>query len=147
MHAQRGADDVQIVIAGSARFGSSIVPTRTKTRCGRDSASLKSAVPHDGQNRRRIELPLSATLRYVRVSPVTVSASVRKHALTVPLPAPIYWHSLHQHTRVTIGRCELSQRTAPQRHRPVIVIDSPAQGKFRLQIVRWKTCSGKSGSV
>jgi hypothetical protein len=32
MHAQRGADDVQIVIAGSAIFGSSKVPTRTKIR-------------------------------------------------------------------------------------------------------------------
>ena len=31
-HAQRGADDVQIVIAGLARFGSSNVPTRTKIR-------------------------------------------------------------------------------------------------------------------
>jgi len=125
MHAQRGADDVQIVIAGSARFGSSNVPTRTKIRCGRDSASLKSAVPHDGQNRRRMELPLSATLRYVPVSPVTANAAVGKQALTVPLPAPIYWHSLHQHTRVTIGGCALSQRTAPQRHRPVMVMDTP----------------------
>src|SRR6187401_2033443 len=62
MQAQRGADDVQIVIAGSARFGSSKVPTRTKIRCGRASASLKSGVPHDGQNRRCIWLPLSATL-------------------------------------------------------------------------------------
>jgi len=32
MQAQRGADDVQIVIAGLARFGSSKVPTRTKIR-------------------------------------------------------------------------------------------------------------------
>ena len=32
MQAQRGADDVQIVIAGFARFGSSKVPTRTKIR-------------------------------------------------------------------------------------------------------------------
>src|SRR4029079_11219967 len=74
-----------------------------------------------------MELPLSATLRYVPVSPVTVNAAVRKQALTVPLPAPIYWHSLHQQTRVTIGGAELSQRTAPQRHRPVIVIASSSQ--------------------
>ena len=32
MRAQRGADDVQIVIAGLARFGWSKVPTRTKIR-------------------------------------------------------------------------------------------------------------------
>ena len=32
MQAQRGADDVQIVTAGLARFGSSKVPTRTKIR-------------------------------------------------------------------------------------------------------------------
>jgi len=30
MQAHRGADDVQIVTAGAARFGSSKVPTRTK---------------------------------------------------------------------------------------------------------------------
>lgn len=54
MQAQRGADDVQIVIAGEARFGSSKVPTRTKIRWGRTSASLKSGVPHVRQNRRCI---------------------------------------------------------------------------------------------
>src|SRR5690349_9912814 len=83
--AQRGADDVQIVIAGSARFGSSNEPTRTKIRCGRDSASLKSGVRQYGQNRRRIELPLSATLRYVRVSTVTLNDAVAKQALRVQL--------------------------------------------------------------
>jgi len=45
IQAQRGALDVQMVIAGLARFGSSNVPTRTKIKCGRASASLKSAVP------------------------------------------------------------------------------------------------------
>ena len=47
---------------------------------------------------------------------------MRKQALTVPLPAPIYWQSRHQHTRVTTGGAELSQRIAPQKHRPVIVM-------------------------
>jgi hypothetical protein len=36
--------------------------------------------------------------------------------------APRYWHSRHQHQRVAIGASELSQRTALQRHRPVIFI-------------------------
>ena len=62
MHAQLGALAVQIVIAGFASSGSSNVPTRTKIRCGRTSASLKSGVPHAGQKRRCILLPLSATL-------------------------------------------------------------------------------------
>jgi hypothetical protein len=56
------------------------------------------------------------------VLPVTLNVAVRKQALTVPLPAPRYWHSRHQHQRVTIGGSGLSQRTAPQKHLPVIVI-------------------------
>ena len=41
---------------------------------------------------------------------------VRKHEFTVPLPAPRYWQSRHQHTRVTTGNSKLVQRTEPQRH-------------------------------
>jgi hypothetical protein len=88
MQAQLGADDVQIVIAGLARFGWSKVPTRTKIRWGRASASLKSGVPQVGQNRRCIWLPLSATLGNSLVLPVTMNVAVRKQAFTVPLPAP-----------------------------------------------------------
>ena len=122
MQAQRGADDVQIVIAGLARFGSSKVPARTKIKCGLASASLKSGVPQSGQNRRCIRLPLSATLEKSLVFPTTLNVAVRKQAPTVPLPAPKYWQSRHQHTRVVIGGSKLSQRTAPQRHLPVTVI-------------------------
>ena len=122
MQAQCGALDVQIVIAGLARLGSSKVPTRTKIRCGRASASLKIGVPQSGQNRRCIRLPLSATLEKSLVLPTTLNVAVRKQAPTVPLPAPKYWQSRHQHTRVVIGGSALSQRTAPQRHRPVTVI-------------------------
>jgi hypothetical protein len=122
MQAQRGALEVQIVIAGLARFGSSKVPARTKIKCGLASASLKSGVPHSGQNRRCIRLPLSATLEKLLVLPTTLNVAVRKQAPTVPLPAPKYWQSRHQHTRVVIGGSKLSQRTAPQRHLPVTVI-------------------------
>ena len=132
MQAQRGALDVQIVTAGLTRFGSSKVPTRTKIRRGRASASLKSGVPQAGQNRRCIRLPLSATLEKSCVSPTTLNASVRKQAPTVPLPAPRYWQSRHQHTRVVIGGSALSQRTEPQRHRPVTVI--------ALSRVKSRTC-------
>lgn len=122
MQAQRGALEVQIVAAGLARLGSSKVPTRTKTRCGRASASLKSGVPQFGQNRRCIRLPLSATLEKSLVFPVTLNPEVRNAAPTVPLPAPRYWQSRHQHTRVTIGGSWLSHLTAPHKHPPVIVI-------------------------
>ena len=122
MQAQRGALEVQIVIAGLARFGSSKVPTRTKTKCGLASASLRSGVPQSGQNRRCIRLPLSAILAKSLVFPTTLNVAVRKQAPTVPLPAPKYWQSRHQHTRVVIGGSVLSQRTAPQRHLPVTVI-------------------------
>ena len=122
MQAQRGALDVHIVIAGLARFGSSKVPARTKIKCGRASASLKSGVPQFVQNRRCIRLPLSATLEKSLVCPVTLNPAVRKAAPTVPLPAPRYWQSRHQHTRVTMGGSWLSHRTAPHRHLPVTVI-------------------------
>src|SRR6476646_5879059 len=145
MQAQRGADDVQIDIAGFARSGSSNVPTRTKIRCGRTSASLKSGVPHAGQNRRCILLPLSATLESLLLVPTTVKVAVRKQALSVPLPAPRYWHSLHQHTRVTIGGSELSQRTDPQRHPPVTLVIVP-QSKKSLSSMADRT-SGSSGSA
>ena len=60
MHAHVGACAVHIVAAGWATSGLSNVPARTKIRCGRDSASLKSCVPQMRQNRRCILLPLSA---------------------------------------------------------------------------------------
>jgi len=122
MQAQRGALDVQMVIAGLARFGSSKVPTRTKIKCGRASASLNKGVPQVEQNRRCIRLPLSAMLAKSVIPPTTLNAAVRKQAPTVPLPAPRYWQSRHQQVRVVMGGASLSQRTAPQRHPPVHVI-------------------------
>ena len=122
MQAQRGALDVQMVIAGLARFGSSKLPTRTKIKCGRASASLNKGVPQVEQNRRCIRLPLSAVLAKSVVPPIIWNAAVRKHAPTVPLPAPTYWQSRHQQMRVVTGGSSLSQRTAPQRHPPVNVI-------------------------
>jgi hypothetical protein len=29
----------------------------------------------------------------------------------VPLPAPMYWHTRHQHARVTIGAALIEKRT------------------------------------
>jgi len=135
MLAHRGALAVQIVIAGTAASGSSKVPTRTKIKCGRASASLKSGVPQDGQNLRCIWFPLSATLGKSEVGPVTVKVFLRKQAFTVPLPAPRYWHSRHQHTRVTIGDSELRQRTDPQRHLPVttMLCSNTGAGPRRLE--------------
>jgi hypothetical protein len=57
---------------------------------GRTSAAVNSGVPHLGQKRRKIILPLSATLLYVLVSPFTVKESVGKNTFTVPLPAAMY---------------------------------------------------------
>ena len=62
IQAQLGAIDVQIVAAGLTMDGSSSVPARTNVRCGRASVSLKTGVPHAGQKRRCMTLPLSATL-------------------------------------------------------------------------------------
>ena len=138
MQAHRGALALQIVIAGTARLGSSNVPTRTKTKCGLASASLKSGVPQDGQNRRCMRFPLSATDGKSAVAPVTAKETVRKQAFTVPLPAPRYWHSRHQHTRVTIGASELCQRTAPHRHLPATIMlhSSVGHSEGRLRMLR-----------
>jgi hypothetical protein len=136
MQAQLGALDVQMVISGLTRFGSSKVPTRTKIKSGRASASLKSGVPQTGQKRRCIRTPLSATLAKSLASPATLNVAVRKQAPTVPLPAPRYWQSRHQQTRVVIGGSELSQRTAPQRHLPVTVIDLSRRVKANLPSMR-----------
>src|SRR5687768_10507988 len=103
MQAQIGACDVQIVIDGLATPESSNVPARTKIRCGRASASLNICVPHFGQNRRCMTLPLSATLRKSASSPSIVIAEVEKHTFTVAEPAARYWHTRHQQIRVVIG--------------------------------------------
>src|SRR5215813_3536786 len=103
MQAQDGALAVQIVAAGRAISRSSKVPTRTNTRCGRDSDSLNRCVPQVGQNRRCIRLPLSAMLAKSRVSPVIDSPAVGKQMFTVAFPAAMNWHTRHQQTRVVIG--------------------------------------------
>ena len=135
-----------MVIAGLATLGSSKVPTRTKIRCGRASDSLNMGVPHPGQNRRCIRWPLSAKLEKSLVSPTTLNVAVRKQAPTVPLPAPRYWQSRHQHTRAVIGGSPLSQRTAPQRHPPVTVIPrsridrGPCSSAHRTLAIDLPTC-------
>lgn len=108
MHAHRGALAVQIVAAGWARSGSSKVPTRTNTRCGRDSASLNICVPQTGQNRRCILLPLSAVLTKSRNSPVTDNPSDGKQVLTAAFPVAKYWHTRHQQSRVMIGSASVA---------------------------------------
>jgi hypothetical protein len=85
---------------------------------GLTSAAVKSGVPHFGQKRRKMILPLAAALPYMLVSPVTVKESVGKNTFTVPLPDAMYWQSRHQHTRVTIGSDVLSYRTALHKHPP-----------------------------
>lgn len=62
MQAHAGADEVQIFAAGLAIVASSSVPARIKINCGRDSLSLNICVPHLGQKRRCMALPLSAVL-------------------------------------------------------------------------------------
>jgi hypothetical protein len=90
MQAQLGAMDTQIVALGLAISGSSNVPARTNIKCGRDSASLNICVPHFGQKRRCMALPLSAVSGKSVSAPSTVSALVGKQTFTVPLPAARY---------------------------------------------------------
>ena len=60
--AQDGALRVQIVIIGLAISGSSSVPKRIVSRCGRASDCVVTGVPHCGQKRRCMRLPLAARL-------------------------------------------------------------------------------------
>ena len=103
MHAQGGAESVQIVIAGFTTDGSSSVPARRIKRCGRLAAALVTGVPQRVQNCRVIRLPLSAALSNAFSGPVSRTASAAKTTFTVPLPAAKYWQSRHQHIRVAIG--------------------------------------------
>jgi hypothetical protein len=127
MQAHDGALDVQIVAIGRASSGLSSAPARTKTTCGRGSASLNKCVPQVGQKRRRMTAPLSATLRNSRVSPDTTSALVRNAVLTAPPPAPKYWHTRHQQTLVAIGSAAISKRTPPHKQPPVTSMRRPFQ--------------------
>jgi hypothetical protein len=100
---QRGADAVQIKLAGRPISVSSNAPAWTTMRSGWLSASLNSGVPHLGQKRRRIALPLSAVLTYSLTSPVILKLSVLKITLIDALPDERYWQSLRQQARVAIG--------------------------------------------
>jgi hypothetical protein len=90
MQAQPGACETQIVLLGFTMPGSSKEPARMKIRCGRDSAPLNSGVPHVGQKRRCMTLPLSATMLKSPSWPCTLTLLLKKHEVTVPLPAPKY---------------------------------------------------------
>ena len=104
MQAQSGAASVQMVICGAMRFGSSSAPARMKIRCGRDRALLNNGVPQVGQNPRLMRLPLLAMLSNHFTSPSTDTASLRKHTLTAPFPAPKYWQTRHQQVRDGFSR-------------------------------------------
>ncbi len=90
MQAQVGAMDTQMVALGLAISGSSRVPARTKIRCGRESAALNIWVPHFGQKRLCMEVPLSAVSGKSVGLPSTVMALDGKQTFTVPLPAARY---------------------------------------------------------
>jgi hypothetical protein len=92
-----------MVVLGLTSPGSSKLPARMKIKWGRDSASLNNGVPHVRQKRRCMRLPLSATMLKSPISPCTVTALRSKQEVTVPLPAPRYWHTRHQHARVNKG--------------------------------------------
>jgi hypothetical protein len=124
MQAQGGAWETQIVAVGFTMPGSSKAPARMKIRCGRDSAALNRGVPHRAQKRRCMILPLSATIEKSPVVPCTLTASLEKQEVTVPLPAPKYWQTRHQQIRVNSGAATLRNRTARHKHPPVISMQS-----------------------
>ena len=97
--AQAGAMSVQITALGRTRLVSSSVPALRNTRCGRDSASLNRCVPHSGQKRRCIRLPLSARLAKSFRPPDTDSPCEGKQTLTAALPVAKYWQTRHQQSR------------------------------------------------
>ena len=121
IHAQSGASAVQMVICGAIRLGSSRAPARMKISCGRTSARLNNGVPQVAQKPRCITLPLSATLSCHAGLPSTANEFDQKATLTMPLPAPRYWHSLHQQMRAASGGPSTANRTAPHRHPPLTI--------------------------
>jgi hypothetical protein len=107
-------------LVGQAISGSSNAPARTTMKSGRFKDALNNGVPHFGQKLRRMTFPLSAVQTYSLASPVISTLSVLKIALTEALPDEMYWQSLHQHARVAIGGWLQRNRTAPQKHLPVM---------------------------
>ena len=61
-HAHVGALCIQIFMEGEIDEGSSKVPMRTTVNCGLADELANKCEPHAGQKRRRIWLPLAATL-------------------------------------------------------------------------------------
>jgi hypothetical protein len=104
-------------------------------RSARFNDALNSGVPHFGQKLRRITFPLSAVLTYSLTSPVIWTLSVLKVALIEALPDERYWQSLHQHARATIGGWLHWNRTAPQKHPPVM--------DFAILVYPSLCCDGK----
>ena len=85
-----------MTLAGRPISGSSRAPARTTTKSGRHVASLNGGVPHVGQKRRRITLPLSALLMYSVVEPEISRLLLANMRLIEALPDDTYWQSLHQ---------------------------------------------------
>jgi hypothetical protein len=109
-----------MTLAGRPISGSSRAPAPTTTKSGWHVASLNSGVPHFGQKRRRITLPLSALLMYSVVEPEISRLLLAHMRLIEALPDDTYWQSLHQQARVETGGLSSWKRTAPQKHRPVM---------------------------
>ena len=107
-------------VAGPPTSRSSRAPTRTTIISVREEEWLNKGVPHLGQKRRRMVLPLSAVLTYSPTSPMSLKLSVLKIALTDAFPLARYWQSRHQQARTAIGGWSNWNRTAPQKQRPVI---------------------------
>src|SRR5271165_3943197 len=62
-------------------------------------------------------------------------------ALTVPLPAPRYWQTRHQHWRTPSGASALIvNRTAPQRHPPMIAIAVAPPTRAATIVARTGSC-------
>jgi hypothetical protein len=89
--------------------------------------------------------------------PSTENDAEGKHTLTMPLPAPRYWHSLHQHTRAERGASVTENRTALHRHPPDVAIkllyriESGASLNAEViplgRVMRWGSSAALTGSV
>ena len=97
-----------MTIVGAISSGSSSVPARMNSRCGRSSAAEVTGVPHVPQKPRTMCEPLSATERYSASVPVIRTASLGKQTFTPAVPPPRYWHSRHQQVRDASGAAVIS---------------------------------------
>ena len=115
--------------SGRKPLGSSSVPTRTVTRCGRADTSRNTVEPQSGQKHRVIVLLLSPVFVYRFGSPLVRRKPVAGKPHPAAWPLPLWrWQSRQQQNRANKGLKPHNARRRTGNHRSCWSLAPP----FRL---------------